>query len=429
MSKRSSLAVLSCLAVTALAGIAPASAKTVWIPMPLTSGGKTKVQLETAKEGSPRRLEVSFVETGRSGTGLTSRLVSADNERTYVLNPTYMITGPGMLRLVNEPGPDVRVATLGFSAGNDDLAVPLPIVNSDNWFETHETAYLQNMARNARGHANIEIMNFGSLTATCSIQLRRPLGSAFGPPTTLSFPPVSHNIVDDPFENLVTGGGGLRAEVECNQPFYAYGTFVGVNKNVPFRMLYPLSGPPEPATETLSVVRNGVFFTPRSGASDYDLELPLVEDRAYRKVTINFDVFVKQFTPIFTGLVGMLHTGGPRFNKTLYFGTFVRGNRAKTLVDLGTPVLEAALRVNSPWKQNTSHHVTLVFDAESATTQMKVTQGTKTVMDVTGGAYNLDIADRGAPVRVAFGLKGVADNAYFPPIGWRFSNLNIKIER
>lgn len=427
MSKRSFL-VLS-LALSAFAVGIPASAGVFWVPNPESGDGKSKMHLEVSSDG-PRKLEVAFIETGDSAVGQNGSRVSIDNdEKPNVFNASNYIDGPGMLRLTNDPGPNVRSGNLTLSTQNDDLAWPLPIITDDTWFKKDETAYLQNLARNAKGHANIEIMNFGTHAAVCAVQLRRPKGLPYGGPKTVTLLPVSHEVLEDVFADLVTIGGALRAEVECDQPFYAYGTFVGPNR-VSFRMLYPLSAPSEPVIETLNVTRNGVFFTPVLGDSELDLPLPLVAERSYRRVTVEFDVHVKQFTPLFTGLVGMLHAGGPRFNKTLYFGTFVRGARSKTMIDLGNAVIEPALRVSSPWKQNALHHVTIVYDSEGATTQMKVTQGGKNVLDVSGGAYNLDIADRdGAPVRLVFGLKGVADGAYFPPIGWKFSDLKVKIER
>ena len=430
MSKRPRLVL--CLAATALAafsGIAPASAETYWVPSPEIGTSKPKIHLETSKEGA-RRIEIAFIQTGRSAAGVNGSRVGVDNdEKPNVFNTTRYVGGTGMLRLVNDPGPNIRTGTIFLSAKNDDLAWPVPIVTNDNWFQGDEIAYVQNLARNASGHANIEIMNLGTQVSICSIQLRRPAGTSFGPPLSVTMQPLSHEVVEDPFEEVAPIGAGMRAEVHCDEPFYAYGTFVGATSSVGFRMHYPLSVPPTEVTETLEVNRPGAFFSPVNGHSDLDLQLPLVPQRAYRRVTIDFDVLVKKFTPLFTGLVGMVHAGGQRFNRTLYFGTFVRGNRAKTLVDLGSAIVEPALRVSSPWKQNTLHHVTIVYDAEAATTQMKVTQGTKTILDTVGGAYNLDIADRGQPVRVVFGLKGVADNAYFPPVGWRFSDLKIKIDR
>jgi hypothetical protein len=416
------------LALTTLAGIAPASAEIFWVPSPETGSAKPKIHLETSEDGS-RRLEIAFVDTGDSAVGLNGSRVDVDNdEKPNVFNTTRYTSGTGMIRLTNDPGPNVRSGSLFVSTRTDDLAWPVPVITNDNWFQGDEIAYIQGLARNAKGHANIEIMNLGTQATVCSIELLRPKGTSFGSPLAVTLKPLSHEVVEDPFEEIVASGAGMRAEVHCDEPFYAYGTFVGESA-AHFRMLYPLSTPPQEVTETLVVNRPGVFFTAVNGHSALDLELPLVPDRAYRKVTIDFDVNVKKFTPIFTGLVGMVHAGGQRFGKTLYFGTFIRGARNKTLVDLGSPVVEPALRVSSPWKQNALHHVTIVYDAEAATTRMLVTREGKAIMDAWGGAYNLDIADRGAPVRVIFGLGGVADNAYFPPIGWKFSDLKIQIAR
>jgi hypothetical protein len=425
MSKRPSFVLT--LALAAVAGSTPAFAETYWVPSPETGAGNPKIHLEMSDDGS-RKLEIAFVDTGDSAVGLNGSRVSVDNdEKPNVFNTTRYVNGPGMIRLVNDPGPNVRSGSMFISTRNDDLAWPVPVVTNDNWFQGDETAYIQNLARNTKGHANIEIMNLGTRTSVCTVELLRPKGTSFGSlPVTLQA--LSHEVVEDPFEDFVTSGAGMRAEVHCDEPFYAYGTFVGSSANQ-FRMLFPLSTPPQDVVETLNVNRPGVFFTPVQGDSALDVALPLVPDRAYRKVTIDFDVNINKFTPIFTGLVGMLHAGGPRFGKTLYFGTFIRGARNKTLVDLGSPVVEPALRIYSPWKQNALHHVTIVYDAEGATTRMLVTRDGKAVMDAWGGAYNLDIADRGAPVRVQFGLSGVADNAYFPPIGWKFSNLKIQITR
>jgi hypothetical protein len=426
MSKSSTL-VLS-LALTAFTGIAPATAEVFWVPSPETGAGNPKIHLEVSEDGS-RRLEIAFADTGRSAAGLTGSRVDVDNdEKPDVFNLTRYVKNPGLLRVTNDPGPNVRSGSLFISTRTDDFAWPVPIITNDNWFQGDEIAYIQNMSRSTKGHSNIEILNLGTQPASCSILLQRPKGSAFGPATSVNLLALSHEVVEDPFEDVVTNGTGLRAQVDCDQPFYAYGTFVG-SSAAQFRMLYPLSIPPQAVVETLEVNRPGVFFSPVNGDSVLDVPLPLVLNRAYNKVTIDFDVNVKNFTPIFTGLVGMLHAGGARFGKTLYFGTFIRGLRNKTLIDLGSPVVEPALRISSPWKQNALHHVSIVYDAQGATTRMLVTRDGNSILDAWGGAYNLDIADRGAPVRVSFGLGGIADGAYYPPVGWKFSNLKIQITR
>ena len=66
------------LALTAFAGIVPASAEVFWVPSPDTGGGR-KVDLEVSS-GDSRKLEVAFVATGRSATGVKGSRVSVDND-------------------------------------------------------------------------------------------------------------------------------------------------------------------------------------------------------------------------------------------------------------------------------------------------------------------------------------------------------------
>ena len=109
MSKK--LSVVLSLA-TALAGIAPASAENFWIPSPEIGDSRPKIHLEVA-DGSSRRLEVAFVDTGDSATGLNGSRVDVDNdEKPNVFNVSRYVNGPGMLRVTNDPGPNVRSGTL-----------------------------------------------------------------------------------------------------------------------------------------------------------------------------------------------------------------------------------------------------------------------------------------------------------------------------
>jgi hypothetical protein len=424
------------LAIPLAAGLAMAlapgaRAATFYIPNPEIGGsGRPTTKLEVSKTG-PRKLAPVFIETGHPGTGLDGDPVGVDNdEKPNVFNVSPFIDGTGMLRLDGDGGIEVRTGVLFLERGNDTLTWAMPVLSEANWYQPGETAFLQNLSRSASGHANIEIMNFAPAAAVCQVTLLRPKGSPLAPAETVALLPVSHRIVEDPFDAVlsVPSAAGLRAQVTCNQPFYAYGTFVGADART-FRMLYALDGPPVAPVETVSLDRPGVFFAPAPGRSALDLALPLVPGRGYRAATIDFDVRISKFTTHFTGLLGMFHTGGARFNKTLYFGSFVRGLRSRTLVDQGSAVVEPALKFGTGWKEGATHHVKIVYDTESAIVRMQVTRNDAVIADVTGSAFNLDLADRGNPVRLAFGLPGVADGAYWPPNGWKFSNLQVRVTR
>jgi hypothetical protein len=421
---------LSLLVALGAALASPALAGTFYIPTPDTGAGSPKFYAEVTSGGT-RRLEVTFINTGASGVGRTGTPANVDNdEKPNAFNLTRYVVEVGMLRLVGDPGPDVRTGAVFVETRSGKYPWALPVLTEENRFRTGETAYLYGLARTATGRSNVEIVNFGSAIATCQLQILRPRGSAIGSPRTVSLPALSHNVVEDPLLGVIANptGANLRAQVTCNQPFYAYGTFVDANA-ANFRMLYPLDTPAQPVVETVSVDRPGVFFIPRVGNSVLDIPLPLVPGRSYRKATIEFDVRISQFTPLFTGLVGMFHTGGQRFNRTLYFGTFVRGLRSRTMIDQGSAVIEPAIVVGTGWRENAEHHVKIVYDTEAATVQFQVTRNNAVVLDAFGSAFNLDLADRGNPVRLNFGLPGVADHAYYPPFNWRFSNLTVRVTR
>lgn len=423
------LAIALSLAALALPGAARAA--TFYVPNPDTGGfGQPRIQLEVSR-GGPRRLVPIFIGTGRNGTDLTGPAVKVDNdEKPNVFNVGTFIGGPGMLKLVAEPGIEVRVGVLYLTPGNDTYTWALPVLSEENWFQPDETAFIQNLARTPTGFSNLEIMNFGTAPAACEVRLQRPKGSVLQT-LNVRVEPVSHELVSDPFNGIIAGpaAGGLRAEVRCNRPFYAYGTFVALDARE-FRLLYPLDSPPAPAVETVTLDRPGLFFAPTAANGQMTLTLPLVPGRAYRTATIDFDVRINKFTPIFTALVGMFRTGGARFNRTLYFGTFIRGFRSRTLLDQGSAVLEPALKFFTPWKAGGGlHHVRIVYDTESATVRMVVSRNNEVVADATGAAFNLDLADRGEPVKLNFGLGGVADHAYYPPVGWKFSNLQVRVTR
>jgi hypothetical protein len=423
--------VVSSLLVLGLASASTAFADTYYVPRPYLGGvGKSETKLEMSK-GGPRQLRVTFIPAGQSGTGMQSTAANVDNDKANIFNVSRFVAGPGLIRLENNPGPTVRVGTIFLSNNSASLSWATPVLTPNDWFQNGETAYVQNLARTGTGHSNIEIANASSSIATCQLQLLRPAGTLLGAARTIPVKPLSLELVEDPLLGVIEGatGAGVRAQVSCNQPFYAYGTFVDPDvKN--FRMLYPFDRPPVPVLDSVTLERPGAFFSPSAKNSHLLLDLPLVPEQGYRQVTIDFDMSIKQFTPIFTGILGMFHAGGGRFNKTLYFGTFIRGLRNKTMIDQGSPVLEPTLKVSTGWKQNALHHVTIVYDAENATVRMMVTRAGAVILDTTGSAYNLDIANRGGnPVKLSFGLPGVADHAYYPPVGWKFSNLKVVATR
>jgi hypothetical protein len=420
--------------VVSLALAASAGAQEVFIPNPSVGGGGPQTLVEIHKDANAtNQMNTLFIPTEQSGSGQAGSSRSVDNYfRPNVFDLRNYISGPGMVRLVKGGGLDVRDAALFLNQGSETSNWKLPIVSQSSAYRAGEVAYLEGLARSTSGFSNVEIMNLGPTTATCSILLRRPRGSVIGSLQPITLQAVSHRVIQNVLNSMigVATAGGIHAEVTCNQTFYAYGTFVDPQP-LNFRMLYPLDAPPPPVVETVTFNRPGSFFSPVQGNSALSFDLPLVPGRLYRRATVDFDMRISQFSPLFTGVVGLFHTGGPRFNKTLYYGLNIRGERGRTLVDQGQAFIEAALKLTTPFEEQTTYHIQINYDTQAGTLEViGIKKGAGVVLYALSGAFNLELMDEGgAPVRLNFGLPGVADNAYYPPTGWKFTNLQVRVTR
>ncbi|MEP7011381.1 MAG: hypothetical protein ABJC13_13750 [Acidobacteriota bacterium] len=415
----------------------PAAAETLYLPNPDTNGkgSPTTRLLVQNRDNVSRPLKVKFIPTGASGTGtLSTKRYTIPAHATFALSIAEALRGVGMEEISGNDSLDVTVAAWDLKVGSQNLTWSLPLLDESNRFEKNETAYLKELAATAAGmfKPNIELINLASAPAVCTIARFDSAGVAILPNLVVNLSPLSHRVR----KNVVAGlgladGVPISARVTCTQPFWALGTVVGTDP-LKTRLFFPLDAPSPPVEEAVTLDVPGAFFTPVEGASYLEVPLPLVPGTAYRRATIDYDLFVGDFSPIFTGLLGMFHAGGPRFNKTLYFGSFARAIRDRSIFDQGIPVIEAAIQRSSDWTPQSNYHVRVFYDTEGGRMRWIVTEKEgllRTIMAFECGIFNLDLADRDAPIYLAFGLPGVADNAYYPPIGWRFTNLAVRVER
>jgi len=415
----------------------PAAAETLYLPNPDTNGkGSPATRLLVQnRDNVSRPLKVKFIPRGTSGTGaLTTKRYTIPARSTFSLSISDALRGVGMEEISGNDILDVTVAAWDLKVGSQNLTWALPLLDEHNRFEKTETAYLRELAATAAGmfKPNIELINLASAPAVCTVARFDAAGVAVLPNLVANLNPLSHATLKNVVAGLfLTDGAPISAQVTCTQPFWALGTIVG-NDPLKTRLFFPLDHPSPPVEETVTLDVPGAFFTPVEGASYLEVALPLVPGTSYRRATIDYDLFVGDFSPIFTGLVGMFHAGGPRFNKTLYFGSFARGLRDRSIFDQGIPVIEAAIQRASDWTPQSNYHVRLFYDTEGGRMRWIVTEKEglqRTILAFECGIFNYDLADRDAPVYLAFGLPGIADHAYYPPIGWKFTDLKVRIER
>jgi hypothetical protein len=219
-----------------------------------------------------------------------------------------------------------------------------------------------------------------------------------------------------------------RVEVTCNKQFFPYAVVFepgGPETNF-VTSSYALD------SDLVSGVGNagsvvveapGLFFQAKVGDSFKQYDIPLVEGVRYKKATVEFDVYVDKFpNGIFAGVMSMRRT-----DKTLFYGLIVRGARSKTIIDMGRT--DDILDGNSgPWKTRTNYHLVFEYDTVTGKLTFRNIRAGTLVETLSGPINHPDLIKNGKIMRVDFGMSGVADGAYFPPIGWKYSNLKVTFE-
>jgi hypothetical protein len=421
-----------CLAVVLSLALAPSLAAAVYyVPSPdpgASKGKKVKLQttLEVVNQGAAASLDLAFVGTGASGAGAKGKSVKFAAGTSYY-DATALLPGPGVLRITSGAAalaPGQGALYLWKSPENTPWA--LPVITAANQFAAATTAYLEDLRRNDDGVSNVEIVNLGAQAARCEIRLVDPAGVAVLPALSAAVPAQGHAVSKDVLLAAhIEEMAGAEARVSCDQPFFAYGTFVAADFKL-FRLIQPLAQSHPPAGRAVTVDKLGTFFAPTAAASFLDLPLPLAPNVAYRRVTVDFDMTIRKFGPVFDSIVGMLHAGGPRFHHTLYYGFNLRGAIDRVFGDLGQATLDSVVKRNVGFVEGGAYHVRVIYDTPAKAVLFFATDKKgAVVMDALSGSFNWDLRDTGgAPVRLFFGLDGVGDGAYFPPFGYTFANLH-----
>ena len=154
--------------------------------------------------------------------------------------------------------------------------------------------------------------------------------------------------------------------------------------------------------------------------------VPLRLGVPYKAIYVEFDLDLDQWvTPIFHNIASLRRTANKRLQRVLYWGLMIRGDRRRTILDLGA---EKQVKNDHPWQEHTQYHIAMETNLPGKRIKLDVydpagnhlfgSQGKMTAREI----KNLG-GDR--VVKVDFSSGGVAFHAYFPPTGWRYSNLRV----
>jgi len=423
----------SLLLAAALAVLPTVAQATVYVPVSSGSGGTPGVTYDT-------RLYIA--NTGAVPRQVTLTLGSASPQTFTVagggtLVLTGLVPGGGRGLLAVDGAPQISVAAR--LVASDSLAGPLstvqaPTVSARQILAAGGSAQIEGTERTDSTATTLGLVNLAPKATLCTVRAFRTDGTQVAGDAVVTVPAGSLREFDDAWHILGQERiADARFSVSCADPFFAYAKVLSADGRrtlflTPDGSLADSAGStPTPATETVTVTRPGPFFSPVEGASALDVPLPVVPGRRYGSATIELDLATGLFAPIFDSLVALVQPGDSRINRTLYFGFHVRGHRSRTYIDLGVPVVEPSLKGTYGWQENAAYHLKIRYDTVGKSMLLEVSQNGQLVHSVSGGIFNLDLEDAGTGLVLKLGLPGVADNAYFPPIGWRFSNLSVTL--
>lgn len=348
----------------------------------------------------------------------------------------------GMLAVSGDPAVVVSARVEALAANGNVLASSeVPVITAAGAIGPGGHAQLQSLQQTAVGTVtDLGLMNLSGSPAQCTVQAFRVDGSRIGNAAGLTLLPRSNN----DFAGALARFGqstikDVRFDVTCDQLF---GTYALVYR----------SGGPETVVVAPAAALDGDLKPPAAGGVTFNLpgqfangttfagfDLPLQAGMQYGRAHIELDLYLDHWHQVFPSnpnyhtVASFRRSGKARTDRVLYWGLILKGSGDfRTILDLGLPPGGSegtTLRSGKgPWKEHTSYHLVFDYDAEAGTIVFEAWQGGALVQRMNGPVNNIDIANLpDKTVRIDFSAPGIGDGAYFPTLGWKYSNLTVQL--
>jgi hypothetical protein len=427
------------------AAAAPAVAGTVFVPLAsnISNGGAgyaTKVWVSNP-DSATHHFTTTFIQEGTDGTASssTSGSIFVASSATSVLTG---VAPPGVTGLleVDGPAPLVVSARMEVTDANGNLIgiAAVPALTQDNAVAAGGFVEVQGLQEGPGLYTtDFSLVNLGTNVAQCTVGVFNSAGGLIAPVGTLTVMPLSRRDFGGVLQTLgVPAITDVRVVATCNQTFYAFATVfqpgaAAISVIGPAPSLAGSVGPGAPSTGgnpagtvTFSVPGNFLNATQANSEQLYDLPAPV--GVPYKLATIAWDMRIGTFpTGLFTGVMSFRRPNSQRGLREPFCAVQIVNRNSKTLLDLG--VENVFERTVGPWKQDSTYHCQLTYDLTGNTCQLDVslTAGGAIIYTIAGPAQWFDMSANSNPLVVDFGQTGIGDGAYYPPVSWSFSNLNV----
>jgi len=426
-------------AIALCTSLVPAFAGEVYVPFVVNKNingatYRTRVWV-TNTSTATQKANIRFLAENTDGTQPGSpSTVSVAAGATVVLTNLAPADNRGMME-VSGPAALVVTSRLEVVAGDGSYLANagVPAVAVANVIAAGKTAELQGLERTQRGTiTDYGLLNLNATSTQCTIKAFRANNSQISKTVVLTLPPLSMRYYGEALATLgQTIIADVRMETTCDKQFFPYAViykpgspetfFVTPSGTLDGDLVPGAGGGGGNPSGTVVFQQAGTYLAAKQGDSYKSFTLPLLNGVLYKKATVDFDMFIGRFPKgLFAGVMSLR-----RNDRTLFYGLIIRGDRQKTVLDMGIKDDVVTGGNGGPWAEQTTFHVNIDYDTPSGDLTFKVYQGGNLVQTLVGRLNHPDLVQSNNVVSVDFGMTGIADGAYFPPIGWTFSNLKV----
>lgn len=430
-----------------LAPLAPLRAGDAYVPLAANTalGAATyrTILIATNTGTTSHSFSVTYAATGTdssAGQPASFGLPAGSTLRLYNAVPAG---SRGMLELSGPPDIVVSARVEAVASNGALLAsAQIPVLAAGDARKAGQKAHLQSLEHGAGAITDFGLMNLSASAAQCTVQAFRANGGKIGNVARLAIPARSQRDFSGALATLgETSIKDARFEVSCDQLFGTYAMVYrsGGPETVVLGPAGTLDGDlvPDPIDD------GGVTFNLpgqfANGTNYSSFDLPLQSGVRYGRARVEFDLFVDRWrlthplNPNFKTVASLRRSGSSRVERVLYCGLILKGSGDyRTILDMGAlPGQHDGLTIKSgkgPWKERSTYHVVIDYNADARTVTFEAYEGGRLVQQLSGPLNFDDLTNLpGKNIRVDFSAPGVGDGAYFPTLGWKYSNLSVKL--
>lgn len=415
-----------------------------------------------ANDGSRSETELWISNAGTTGDTAKAAFLAADTDGTQrsgiptsvtvfaksSVNVTHVAQSGkfGLVAVEVGSGLLVEGRIVSTSASGGVVVSRVPVISDATKLAAGSKAELLGLERNPEGGRIVHfgVVNLGTAAASCQVAFFGVDGSQVGSTVTLALKPVSLLHFQDALGTLGAGRiSGVRGEVSCNQPFYAYaGTFGWPSSHYLFTTPSGTvasnggGGPSTPPTSPGNIVfeRTGLVHEATTAVPKGKVTVTVPRDLSLKRLVLDMDVVPGPWNlekvPGNHAIV-WLYRGKFRSNTVANVNAFGPGKytvKFNQNVDLPAGQITAA-EGSLTFQQGTRYHLHYVYDAENALVTATVSSGGQTLraLSAAATAVNRHLTVPAAGMNAEFGHYFGQEGPEVASVGWKYYDLRIEM--